>query len=179
LAPELLITWLTHLIQMKRREFCAPPWVRLPGIIVLVTQQPKHKSRQVQSETMNSKFVNDLLNSGSAEGSSFLRQRLNQRGCKCQVATSSAEADRLFAGDEFDLVLCTSWMKGLKTLILCTNQGQPLNPGTARRRASSCTSIVVPIGKWEVVKESKGNADSCRLQLKIENFDKPRELMFG
>jgi hypothetical protein len=66
---------------------------------------------------MNRQLVNVLLISESAGGSSFLRHRLNQRGCQCYVASSSAEAARLFAGDEFEPVLCTSWMEGMKTLI--------------------------------------------------------------
>jgi len=66
---------------------------------------------------MSSELVNVLLISERAEGASFLRQRLTQRGCECYVATSSAQAARLFAGHEFDLVLCTSWMQGMNTLI--------------------------------------------------------------
>jgi hypothetical protein len=66
---------------------------------------------------MNSELVSVLLISESAEGSSFLRLRLTQRGCECYVATSSAEAARLFAGHGFDLLLCTSWMQGMNTLI--------------------------------------------------------------
>jgi len=66
---------------------------------------------------MNSELVNVLLISERAEGASLLRQRLTQRGCECYVATSSAQAARLFAGHEFDLVLCTFWMQGMSTLI--------------------------------------------------------------
>jgi hypothetical protein len=66
---------------------------------------------------MNPELVSVLLISENVEGSSFLRQRLNERGCECYVATSSTEATRLFAGYEFDLVLCTSWMQGMNKLI--------------------------------------------------------------
>lgn len=40
------------------------------------------------------------------------------------MATSSAEAVRLFAGHGFDLVPCTDWMQGINTLI-ATLVGSP------------------------------------------------------
>jgi len=66
---------------------------------------------------MSTKLVSVLVVGESAKGSSFLLQRLEKRGCECHVATSSAEAVRLFAGHGFDLVLCTDWMQGINTLI--------------------------------------------------------------
>ncbi len=73
---------------------------------------------------MNTKLVRVLLVGESAKGFSFLLQRLEKRGCDCYVATSIAEAVRLFAGHGFDLVLCTDWMQGINTLI-ATLVGSP------------------------------------------------------
>lgn len=73
---------------------------------------------------MSTKLVSVLVVGESSEGSSFLLQRLEKRGCECHVATSSAEAVRFFAGHGFDLVLCTDWMQGINTLI-ATLVGSP------------------------------------------------------
>jgi hypothetical protein len=66
---------------------------------------------------MSFKPVRVLLVGGSATRSPFLQHRLEQRGCKCDVATSSSEAARLSAGYVFDLVLCTEPVEGIDALI--------------------------------------------------------------
>lgn len=68
-------------------------------------------------DLMTTKLVSVLSVGESANGSSFLLQRLEKRGCQCQVATSCSEAALLCAAHAFDLVLCTDQMAGINALI--------------------------------------------------------------
>ncbi len=57
---------------------------------------------------MNQACVKVLLLGESAEGSSYLLRRLEQRGCRCWFATSTEEALALFERHAFHLILSTS-----------------------------------------------------------------------
>jgi hypothetical protein len=72
--------------------------VRAQGVFPASSDGPRGSLNYCQQEWgdgMSTKLVSVLLVGESAKGFSSLLHRLEKRGCKCYVATSSLEAARL------------------------------------------------------------------------------------
>lgn len=64
---------------------------------------------------MDKSMVRVLLIGESERGFSLLLQKSVEQGCSCKFASSYTEGVRLFAGQQFDLVLC-SGLPGIRAL---------------------------------------------------------------
>jgi DNA-binding NtrC family response regulator len=65
---------------------------------------------KLPEEPMESKTLKVLLIGESPQGVSYLAKRMQERGCRCEFATSREKAYSLLSAQAFDLVLSPMWL---------------------------------------------------------------------
>jgi hypothetical protein len=58
-----------------------------------------------------------LLVGENAKGFSFLRQRLENGGCRCLFASGGSEAEQVARENQLDVVLCVGRVRGIEALV--------------------------------------------------------------